>query len=350
MSYALDTHEPKERKSKKERRREYHDFLKLIPYHSLALLDDTVTEVILERAPDTLLSNQTGQEEASASQSSARPAISLRCEFREDPLRIIFPLRDDFPSFRAVRLDDLMVGEEVANDVYRVFHKNDGMHYIFKALRYIFYHSIDTSVMQSELTNLGHFRGVPNIVQPAGIAVACNPYMTSPNRDQPLIIRGILLQYYSGGSLKDILSEHQATAHPWQRWGLQIATALDCLHAAGKTHMDIKPSNVVVDEDGNAVLIDLSGIGVTYEWRSPETRDILSPEELPFENRRLHDTWGYGKLLSEIVKQAVDSPYSDAVKLIAARLMENDPHKRMALTEAISQLETEDSKRGQHHS
>lgn len=160
--------------------------------------------------------------------------------------------------------------------------------------------------------------------------------MTSPNRDQPLIIRGILLQYYSGGSLKDILSKHQAAGRPWQRWDIQIATALNCLHAAGKTHMDIKPSNTVVDAGGNAVLIDLSGIGVTYEWRAPETRDILSPEELPFEDRRLYDTWRYGKLLSQIVEQAVNCPHSEAVKLIAARLMEDDPPKRMTLTEAIS--------------
>jgi serine/threonine protein kinase len=259
-------------------------------------------------------------------------------------------LCDDFPYFRTVRLDDLVDSEEVANDIYRVFHKDDGMHYIFKELGYVLYHPIDTSVVRSELTNLGHFRGMPNIVQPAGIVVARNPYMTSPNRDQPLIIRGILLQYYRGGSLKDILSKHQAAGRPWQRWGIQIATALNCLHAAEKTHMDIKPSNIVVDAEGNAVLIDLSGIGVTYEWRAPETRDILSPEELPFEDRRLYDTWGYGKLLSEIVEQAVDCPYSEAVKLIAARLMEDDPHKRMTLTEVISRLETEDGKRGQQHS
>lgn len=344
MSYAIGTLEPKERRSKKERQREYHDFLKLIPYHSLGLLEDTVTEVILGRAPDTLVSNQTAQAEVSTGQSSARPAISLRCELREDPSRIIFPLRGDFPSFRTVRLDDLVDSKEVANDVYRVFHRNDGMHYIFKALRYILYHPIDTSVMRSELTNLERFRGVPNIVQPAGIIVARNLYITSPNRDQPLIIRGILLQYYSGGSLKDILSEHQTAAYPWQGWGIQIAAALDCMHAAGKTHLDIKPSNIVVDAEGNAVLIDLSGIGVTYEWRAPETRDISSPEELPFENRRLYDTWGYGKLLSEIVEQAVNSPYSEAVKSIAARLMEDDPHKRMSLTEAVSRLEPRTAK------
>ncbi|KAJ5728772.1 uncharacterized protein N7483_003280 [Penicillium malachiteum] len=56
---------------------------------------------------------------------------------------------------------------------------------------------------------------------------------------------------------------------------------------AKKTHMDLKPSNVVVNGDGDAILIDVSAIGgITHEWRAPEFRDEidtldLSPQVLP---------------------------------------------------------------------
>ena len=55
--------------------------------------------------------------------------------------------------------------------------------------------------------------------------------------------------------------------------------------------MDIKPANVVLDADGNAVLIDISGIGgITHGWRAPEIRDKILPSELPYEVRRSNDT------------------------------------------------------------
>ena len=79
--------------------------------------------------------------------------------------------------------------------------------------------------------------------------------------------------------------------------------------------MDIKPSNIVLDAEGNAVLIDISGIGgVTHALRAPEIRDELSPIKLSFETRRWNDVWAYGKLLSEIVMHMEDSPYSGTLK------------------------------------
>lgn len=116
-----------------------------------------------------------------------------------------------------------------------------------------------------------------------------------------MVVSGILLEYYSGGSLQCVLNEQRVKEFSWERWAVQIGNALDTIHRAKKTHMDLKPSNVVLDDDGNAVLIDISGIGgVTHEWRALEIRDKISPFDLPFQTRRLNDTWAYGKLLKEI--------------------------------------------------
>ena len=104
--------------------------------------------------------------------------------------------------------------------------------------------------------------------------------------------------------------------------------------------MDIKPSNIVLDTEGNAILIDISGIGgVTLAWLAPEIRDEISPFDLPFEKRRRNDIWAYGKLLSEIAVHAGDNSYVGTLKSIAAKLMEEDTRIRMTLPEAISRLE-----------
>lgn len=164
-----------------------------------------------------------------------------------------------------------------------------------------FYQPRDSDVIRQELENLEQFKGVTGIVQPAGVAVLTNPYATSQNSNQQMVVSGILLEYYSGGSLQCVLNEQRVKEFSWERWAVQIGNALDTIHRAKKTHMDLKPSNVVLDDDGNAVLIDISGIGgVTHEWRALEIRDKISPFDLPFQTRRLNDTWAYGKLLKEI--------------------------------------------------
>lgn len=135
-----------------------------------------------------------------------------------------------------------------------------------------------------------------------------NPYQTSEMADQPLVVTGILLEYYSGGLLQQVRDETRMKEYPWENWAVQL---------------------------GTAVLIDISGIGgVTYEWRSPEIRKEISPISLPFEVRKLNDTWVYGKLLLIIASHAEDGPFTETLKLMATGLME-DAQTRMTLDEAI---------------
>lgn len=179
-----------------------------------------------------------------------------------------------------------------------------------------------------------------NIVQAAGVAVSTNPYTTSNDSDQPSVVTGILLEFYSGGSLQRVLDARLLMKYPWERWTIQIASALACLHRARITHMDLKPSNIVLDADGNAVFIDISGIGgITHNWRAPEIRDEISTHALPFEARQFNDLWAYGKLLSEIVSQAEESPFASVLQHIARCLTKENPESRMTLLEAISRLE-----------
>lgn len=325
---------------KRQRRKEYQDFISLIDFGFLPLLDDTVSEVILEESGDrsdpTVKIHETAELAVSPFANLSR---KLKYTVREDPSRVIYPLRDEFPSLRAFDVTELLEQTEITDGVFRVIDANDKTPYILKVVNRPFYQPHDTEVIRTELRNLVYFQGEPTIVQPAGIAVFTNPYATSNVTEQPLVIFGILLVFHSGGSLQNLFDEGRLNEHPWGCWTAQIATAVNCLHEGGKTHMDIKPSNVVIDENGNAVLIDISGVGgITHEWRAPEIRDDISPISLSFEVRRLNDTWAYGKLLSEIVSHGGPSPFSETLDQVVACLTTEDTLARMTLSEAISRL------------
>jgi class 3 adenylate cyclase len=66
----------------------------------------------------------------------------------------------------------------------------------------------------------------------------------------------IVMRYLEGGTLEDALSRGRL---PWGEVGFllrQVAAALDYAHRQGVVHRDVKPSNVLIDGEGNAFVAD----------------------------------------------------------------------------------------------
>lgn len=87
-----------------------------------------------------------------------------------------------------------------------------------------------------------------------------------------------------------------------RKWPVQIARGLQQLHRLNMAHMDLKPSNIVIDINDNAVIIDISGLAITTDWLAPEMREVDDPVALAWEARRRNDIWAYGMLLSRMVQ------------------------------------------------
>lgn len=245
-----------------ERHKEFETFVKSINYHPLPLLDDTVTEMVLKLSPERPRPIEVHSESHDEYNVFSEHAKDLDCEICEDPLRVIHPLRAEFPGFKAIDVSSVEDKMVIAIGVYRVRlrHGRD-QQFIYKTVDRPFYTEADTSTFRKELENLEYFRKAQHVAQTVGVVVSPNPYTASPRDGEPLVITGILLEFYSGGSLKQILSENRLKEYDWQRWPLQIGAALSLLHDAKRTHMDVKLSNVVCDAKGDVFLIDISGIG-----------------------------------------------------------------------------------------
>lgn len=327
------------KKRKIERRKEFEEFVKSINYHPLPLLDDTVTQVILTLSSERLCLVEARSESHNKHNIFINHATHFDYEIREDPLRVIYPLLSEFPTLKAIDVSSVKNEIEIADGrVFRVRLCDGGeQEYVYKTVDRPFYRISDTETIRKELENLEYFNNARHIVQSAGVVVSPNPYMTLGQDGKPLVITGILLEYYCGGSLEQIFSEHRLKDYDWQKWPFQIGSALILLHDAKRTHMDVKLSNVVCDEEGNAFLIDISGIGgVTYSWLAPEMR-CETPDE-SFRARLLNDTWAYGKVLHEIASRVGCHPFATQMQSIAGKLMSDDPYSRMSLSVAIVQL------------
>lgn len=147
---------------------------------------------------------------------------------------------------------------------------------------------------------------------------------------------------------------------------LQIASALHYIHSHGIVHLDLKPSNILVDSSGRAKIMDF---GVAVESRQVLDRQIrgtlhyMSPEVLRQDRvdsradlyalgMTIYETItgalpGYGKAAIDVIRMHLDDtirPPStinpsvpEALDAIVVKLLEKDPRHRYASSAALLQ-------------
>ncbi len=144
----------------------------------------------------------------------------------------------------------------------------------------------------------------------------------------------LAMRLLRGGSIKDLLRDHSKLP-PAQAIGLfrQMAQGLAHAHSKGVIHRDIKPANVLVDDAGNAYLMDF-GLAKLVNAEVDMTRnDILvgtlaymSPEHLRGEKLdQRTDVYSAGIMLYEMLTGHV--PF------------ENDPNDSSAVSVVYKHLE-----------
>lgn len=84
----------------------------------------------------------------------------------------------------------------------------------------------------------------------------------------------LVMPYIEGGSLADQLMNNPPSSTFGARVVEQVASALQYAHGRGVVHRDVKPANILIDEEGNALLADF-GLARIHDASSSLTGSAL---------------------------------------------------------------------------
>ncbi len=135
----------------------------------------------------------------------------------------------------------------------------------------------------------------------------------------------LAMRYLQAGTVKDILAHGALSLNDVAKLLSDIASALDYAHSQGIIHRDVKPSNVLVDKQGNAYLTDF-GIAKVLEGTADFTGSsvlgtpaYMAPEQtLGKPATAQSDIYSLGVMLYEMV---VGKPPFEADTPMAIALM-----------------------------
>jgi serine/threonine-protein kinase len=156
----------------------------------------------------------------------------------------------------------------------------------------------------------------------------------------------IVLEYVEGETLKDrIRRMGRLPVDEAIAYSIEIARALQCAHARGIVHRDIKPQNVLIDEEGSAKVTDfgiartLEEDGLTADGRVLGTTDYVSPEQaLGHAVNGQSDLYSLGVVLFEMLTGDVPFHGENQVAVAMKHVREEIPDIQVRRPEVTATL------------
>ncbi|XDG09628.1 hypothetical protein ABKA04_009243 [Annulohypoxylon sp. FPYF3050] len=125
-----------------------------------------------------------------------------------------------------------------------------------------------------EVNALNSLRFSRNVIEFHGVVVD----------DEHESVKGLLINYAEKGALIDVIYDSQEEDRflPWslrEKWARQIVQGLSDVHEAGFVQGDLTLSNIVIDYEDNAKIIDINRRGCPVGWEPPEAKPLIDSNQ-----------------------------------------------------------------------
>jgi tRNA A-37 threonylcarbamoyl transferase component Bud32 len=156
----------------------------------------------------------------------------------------------------------------------------------------------------------------------------------------------IVFEYVEGETLKDRIRDlGRLPVDEALAYAIEIARALGSAHAHGIVHRDVKPQNVLIDEEGSAKVTDfgiarsLKDDGLTADGRVLGTTDYVSPEQaLGHDVNGQSDIYSLGIVLYEMLTGEVPFQGENQISVAMKHVREDLPDIQVRRPEVSATL------------
>jgi formylglycine-generating enzyme required for sulfatase activity/tetratricopeptide (TPR) repeat protein len=151
----------------------------------------------------------------------------------------------------------------------------------------------------------------------------------------------IVMDYVEGKPLAALLNNVPLPVDRLIGWLARVAEALHHAHKVGLVHRDLKPTNILVDGDGNPYVVDF-GLAVHEEVQRLRSGEIagsasyMAPEQVRGETHRLDgrtDVWALGVILYRILTGRM--PFTGSINEIFDEICNRDPKPPRQINDAV---------------
>src|SRR5512132_541689 len=229
-----------------------------------------------------------------------------------------------------------------------------GMSTVYRAFDTLLERQVAIKLMHREIASdsdqLERFRrearAVAQLNHPHVVGVIDAGEEGDPNGDLGLATPYIVFEYVEGETLKDRIRRHgRLPVGESVAYAIEIARALGAAHDHRIVHRDVKPQNVLIDEEGTAKVTDfgiarsLTEEGLTADGRVLGTTDYVSPEQaLGQDVGPESDLYSLGVVLFEMLTGDVPFHGENQVSVAMKHVREELPDVQLRRPEVSSAL------------
>jgi len=193
-----------------------------------------------------------------------------------------------------------------------------------------------------EINALSRLRYAENVIRFYGVVVD----------DKEEYVKGLLISHAEQGALIDLLYDHNHSL-PWltrEKWARQIVNGLAEIHEAGFVQGDFTLSNIVINDEGDAKIIDINRRGCPVGWEPPEATPLIeSNQRISMYIGVKSDLFQLGMVLWALATQedepeahgrplriSTDIPVPQWYRQMVAICLNEDPRRRLQAVQLAS--------------